>query len=131
MKVKYEKRRFLEWPADVRRRLRQLSFIIGGMRYELSIKDANPITSVAFCHGVPVGWALITISSCFGWGKGTIMVYVKKALRRKGIGRELVKVLKRHRPKTGVSHDDISHCFWHKIVKTDAIPKRFRIDEQW
>lgn len=116
-RIKYKKNLFNDWPAEIRRALRHLTIShvgITGMMIAIK-KDKNPFTCVAFLNDVPIGWALICDNCPLNYPKGTIMVYVKKNFRCKGIGTALVKQLKDCGARAAISCSENSYHFWKKI----------------
>lgn len=122
--IKYKKNLFNDWPIEIRRALRHMTLShrgLTGMMIAMR-KEKNPFTCVAFLNNIPIGWALICSGEIpFDYPKGTIMVYVKKNFRCKGIGTTLVRRLKDCGAKTAISHSETSYYFWKKV--SDLEPK--------
>lgn len=123
--IKYEKKLFLDWPADMRKKLRDMTL---GYRYDSQMLHAvslgkNPITCVAFVNKVPVGWSLV---SC---GKiGTVMVYIKRKFRKQGIGTKLINKFKKYKKLSAISWSEPSYYFWRKIgekIKLNILYQNF------
>ena len=111
----YKKRFFLNWLPRIRAALRKLSFPDGAMREATNRK--NPITCVAFCKNIPIGWAIISKANNRFFARGTISVYVKENFRRKGIGSVLINKINNKTAKRVIAYDKQSFCFWSKIYK--------------
>lgn len=120
MTITYRKKLFLDWSAEMRKKLRTMTILrhhggASGMIEAVSYKG-NPLTCVAFLNDTPIGWSLLSKEDD-GFGKHTIMVYVKRAHRRKGIGTNLFKHLRKSGGKRVVIWDENSHYFWTKVSK--------------
>lgn len=66
----------------------------------------SDVISIAFIDGVAVG-------SCIQFGNGSIHCFVRKSLRRRGIGSKLVSAVKRDDSKAGIGlKNGQSESFW-------------------
>jgi hypothetical protein len=126
VQVRYETRMFLDWSADMRKRLRSLTFKgESGMREAVGFRR-NPPTCVAFADGIPVGWSLKSVGGWYPYG--TPMVYIRRVFRRMGIGTRLVGMVvggNRKLFKFVSMHDSMSEMFWKKVMRIKS-PNRKR-----
>jgi len=68
--------------------------------------NTSDVISIAFIDGVAVG-------SCIQFGNGSIHCFVRKSLRRHGIGSKLVSAVKRDDSKAGIGlKNGQSESFW-------------------
>ena len=118
--ITYKKKLFLDWDVATRKKLRAMTILrshgASGMIEAVADKK-NPLTCVAFFNDVPIGWALLSKRSGTFFGEKTIMVYVKSAYRRQGIGTQLFKQLRKSGGKRVVVWNENSHRFWEQIKK--------------
>lgn len=132
--MKIIEKRYKDWSIGFRRNLRDNltnktdGISSGIINYLYNFPSHNPPTFVAFIGDDPVGWAII--AKGIDVSHPSIMVYVAKDYRRKGIGKALIKYATR---KTGrcvcYVWNSVSFEFYKHMSSPLLIPLDWQYEE--